>query len=349
VVNKAYWKEMDQYVACKTLTNMEDINDKHYTVFMNKLKMYIDLNLCENIIDFWESLKRYFLVMEFANNSDLYTFLQLNYDSLNWNQRLNLAFQIARGLSVLHSKGIIHRDLHDTNILIDNREAKITDFGHARNDNMETNVHNSLFGAISFLAPELLERSSNPRKLLYCKKMDIYSLGFLLWELASSHRPFVNTSSFGSMDITSFCISIINSVREEIVSRAPEGYINLYSKCWKTNKDERPEIETVYQDLKKLKDIENSEISQSIDPITINHKIPGFSNSQLKFNYNNLIEYMDDKLETSTTDINALGSERLCPESHPNGLSQQYIPTAFKQSPPDESHVSAVLTTAWIQ
>ncbi|CAG8707903.1 32003_t:CDS:1, partial [Gigaspora margarita] len=47
--------------------------------------------------------------------------------------------------------------------------------------------------------------------------------------------------------------------------------------------------------------------------------------------------------------LSALGSERLCHESHPNGLSQQYIPTAFKQSPSDGSHVSAVLTTAWIQ
>ncbi|CAG8844944.1 32891_t:CDS:1, partial [Gigaspora margarita] len=47
--------------------------------------------------------------------------------------------------------------------------------------------------------------------------------------------------------------------------------------------------------------------------------------------------------------LSALGSERLCHEDHPNGLSQQYIPTAFKQSPPDESRVSAVLTTAWIQ
>ncbi|RIB23922.1 hypothetical protein C2G38_2139494 [Gigaspora rosea] len=41
--------------------------------------------------------------------------------------------------------------------------------------------------------------------------------------------------------------------------------------------------------------------------------------------------------------LSALGSERLCPENHPNGLSQQYIPTAFKQSPPDESRVFAVL------
>ncbi|CAG8490778.1 16584_t:CDS:2 [Gigaspora margarita] len=45
----------------------------------------------------------------------------------------------------------------------------------------------------------------------------------------------------------------------------------------------------------------------------------------------------------------ALGSERLCTENHPNRLSQQYIPAVFKQSPPDESHVFAVLTTAWIQ
>ncbi|CAG8502653.1 17013_t:CDS:2 [Cetraspora pellucida] len=177
--------------------------------------------------------------MEFANNGDLYTYIQQKHHLLNWNKRLNLALQIANGLSVLHSEEIIHRDLHDKNILIHNDEAKIADLGHARNDNMETHVHSSLFGATPFLAPELLNNSNNFRNLPYCKQTDIYSLGFLFWELASGRRPFENILSSSSMNITSFCVKIINGTREDPVDGTPDDYENLYNRCWKTDPNEQ--------------------------------------------------------------------------------------------------------------
>ncbi|CAG8477786.1 306_t:CDS:2 [Cetraspora pellucida] len=193
-VNKGYWTKTHEYVACKKITNTKDINDKQSTAFMNELKMHVKLNLCNNIIRFLGVTKdntnhKYYLIMEFANNGDLYTYIRQKHHFLNWNKRLNLALQIANGLSVLHSEEIIHRDLHDKNILIHNDEAKIADLGHARNDNMETHVHSNLFGATPFLAPELLNNSNNFRNLPYCKQTDIYSLGFLFWELASGRRP----------------------------------------------------------------------------------------------------------------------------------------------------------------
>ncbi|KAF0537286.1 kinase-like protein [Gigaspora margarita] len=161
-VNKAYMTMTHEYVACKTLTNTTDINNKQSTAFINELKMHVDLNHCNNIIRFLGVTRdnvnhNYYLVMEFANNGDLYTFLQSNHRLLNWDKKLKLALQIANGLHFLHCKDIIHRDLHDKNILIHNDEVKITDFGHAKNEYMETHVHNKLFGVIPFLAPELIE------------------------------------------------------------------------------------------------------------------------------------------------------------------------------------------------
>ncbi|CAG8847702.1 24470_t:CDS:1, partial [Racocetra persica] len=158
---------------------------------------------------------------------------------------------------------------HDKNILIDNYEAKITDFGLARNVNIETRIHSSLFGAISFLAPELLKNNNNIRNLPHCVKTDIYSLGSLFWELASGRQPFEDLLNSGSMDNVILCNRIINGYREEIVPGIPEDYINLYSRCWDSDPNKRPDIESVY---KNLEDMIKSEIPQSGDPIIISHK-----------------------------------------------------------------------------
>ncbi|CAG8791164.1 34489_t:CDS:10, partial [Gigaspora margarita] len=50
---------------------------------------------------------------------------------MEWQQKLKLGFEITSGLRYLHSEHILHRDLHDKNILISNGRAKIADFGGA--------------------------------------------------------------------------------------------------------------------------------------------------------------------------------------------------------------------------
>lgn len=70
------------------------------------------------------------------------------------------------------------------------------------------------------------------------------------------------------MDIASLCFRIITEIREEPVPGTPKDYINLYSKCWRTDPNDRPDIKLVYQDLK---DMMNSEIPLIAD--SINYEI----------------------------------------------------------------------------
>ncbi|RIB28171.1 kinase-like domain-containing protein [Gigaspora rosea] len=188
---------------------------------------------------------RYCLIMDYANNGNLRKYLEeKNNHLLNWGQRLKLAYQISNGLYYLHSEEIIHRDLHDKNIVIHNRNAKITDFGNAKSVNTQTNIHKGLFGMIFFLAPELLKEPELDN-IPFCKKTDIYSLGIIFWELSSGRPPFEKSNY-------TLCYRIIDGIREDIIAGTPEEYWKLYCKYWEADSNKRPDIEYVYDALHKL-------------------------------------------------------------------------------------------------
>lgn len=56
-------------------------------------------------------MKNYLLVMEYANGGSLRSYLKKNFSKLTWNDKYNLAYQLACAVSCLHDEGIIHRDL----------------------------------------------------------------------------------------------------------------------------------------------------------------------------------------------------------------------------------------------
>ena len=58
-----------------------------------------------------DNSKKYLLVMEYADNGTLRKYLEEHFNNLTWNDKFNLAFQLANGVSCLHDEGIVHRDL----------------------------------------------------------------------------------------------------------------------------------------------------------------------------------------------------------------------------------------------
>jgi serine/threonine protein kinase len=51
------------------------------------------------------------LVMEYADGGSLRNYLKKNFSKLTWDDKLNMAYQLAYAISCLHDEGIIHRDL----------------------------------------------------------------------------------------------------------------------------------------------------------------------------------------------------------------------------------------------
>ncbi|KAI1879423.1 hypothetical protein JX265_002377 [Neoarthrinium moseri] len=105
--------------------------------------------------------------------------------------------QILNGLSYLHNRDIIHRDIKGANILVDNKGTiKISDFGISKKleatnilNGANNNKHRpSLQGSVFWMAPEVVKQTS------YTRKADIWSLGCLVVEMMTGNHPFPDCS-----------------------------------------------------------------------------------------------------------------------------------------------------------
>jgi len=101
------------------------------------------------------------------------------------------AAQLAQPLDALHARGLVHRDVKPSNVLLDERgDAILTDFGLARSaDSTQLTREGQIVGSLHYLAPELIEGSpATPAS-------DIYALGCLLYECATGSPPFQGTDA----------------------------------------------------------------------------------------------------------------------------------------------------------
>ncbi|GET04549.1 kinase-like domain-containing protein [Rhizophagus clarus] len=215
-VYRANWKSSHHYLTLKSFFKFDNFTLKE---IINELKLQREVDFHENIIRFCgimtgenqnDNSKKYLLVMEYADSGTLRNYLSERFENLTWNDKLNLAFQLAHAVLCLHDEGIVHRDLHSKNILIHKNTIKLADFGLFNN--------------------QVPTYSLN-------KKSDIYSIGILLWEISSGRPPFKNDPH----DVC-LAIRIVQGLREEPIPNTPKDYIEIYTDSWNYEPDRRPSI-----------------------------------------------------------------------------------------------------------
>src|SRR5467141_4180893 len=123
-----------------------------------------------------------YLVMEFIQGQSLEKLLEKG--SIPCSKACAWAAEVATALAVAHRKGVIHGDVKPANILItEGDRVKLTDFGMARvasRDSKET----PLLGSPAYWCPEqILGKPQDARS-------DIFSLGVVMYEMVTGHRPF---------------------------------------------------------------------------------------------------------------------------------------------------------------
>jgi testis-specific serine kinase len=124
--------------------------------------------------------------MEYAENGDLFTFLQ--FKTLEESQIRSWFMQILYAFMYMHRMGVVHRDLKCENILLThNYNVRITDFGFARFVDTGRNPGaDTPCGTVLYTSPELLsgQRPYNP------VLADVWAIGVVLCTMTNNREPF---------------------------------------------------------------------------------------------------------------------------------------------------------------
>ncbi|MCK6549602.1 protein kinase [Myxococcota bacterium] len=180
------------------------------------VKMFIDearisMNLHHRnivqVFDLDRANETYFIAMEFVHGVNLYDLYEKMAAKHRWFEpatALYIVAEAAKGLHFAHTRrgpdgrplGIVHRDISPQNVLLSfEGEVKITDFGIATAaERLHQTAAGIVKGKYAYMAPERLQEKPSDGRV------DVFSLGVLLYELLVGENPFAGTSAVDTIE-----------------------------------------------------------------------------------------------------------------------------------------------------
>lgn len=227
-VYRARDTRLDRDVALKVLPLRAFDDDVARARLMREAKLAASLShpaIC-TIHDVGELDAVMYVAMELVGGDSLADLIPAG--GLPTHQVLRYGREIAEGVAHAHEQGIVHRDLKCANIRVTaNGRCKVLDFGLATRQPhpleptrtaASLDAPGVVAGTLPYMAPEALRGVTDPRT-------DVWSLGVVLYELASGNRPFRADSS---ADLTS---SILRDPPAPLPSHVPPPLASVIEHC----------------------------------------------------------------------------------------------------------------------
>ncbi|KAF5730596.1 leucine-rich repeat receptor-like serine/threonine-protein kinase [Tripterygium wilfordii] len=172
-------------VAVKVLAADSRQGEKEFQTEVMLLGRLHHRNLV-NLVGYCAEKSQHILIYVYMSKGSLSSHLyNESYEPVNWDVRVHIALDVARGLEYLHNGAVppvIHRDIKSSNILLDHcMRARVSDFGLSREEMVDK--HAAIRGTFGYLDPEYVSTRT------FTKKSDVYSFGVLLFELLAGRNP----------------------------------------------------------------------------------------------------------------------------------------------------------------
>ncbi|ORX80907.1 hypothetical protein BCR32DRAFT_220678 [Anaeromyces robustus] len=151
-----------------------------------KIQSHLNHKNVLRLYDYFRDERKIYYVLEYAPKGSVLEF-QKRFSNFTESLTSKIIKQTADGLEYIHSKHIVHRDLKPENLLVnENNVIKISDFGCAVfTSNI---VPGTLYGTLDYFSPEMIESK------MYDERIDIWSLGVIMFELLVGKTPFDDPS-----------------------------------------------------------------------------------------------------------------------------------------------------------
>ncbi|RHZ54972.1 hypothetical protein Glove_421g51 [Diversispora epigaea] len=230
-------KKFDNFVKLNDVLNEMAIHLKTYTKFAS-IQFY-------GITQDPETYS-YMMVLEYIADGNLREYLKINFNNINWFQKLRNLYYLSLNLMDIHELDIVHQDFHPGNILSsdfkDSYFLRISDFGLSKliGANPNNPEKKNIFGVLPYIAPEVLSGEE------YTKAADVYSYGIVAYEMVTGFPPYPDIPHDKDL-----AMKICNGLRPKIPFHTPKLITATIMKCWDARVTNRPTFKELRDELVK--------------------------------------------------------------------------------------------------
>ncbi|RHZ85409.1 hypothetical protein Glove_66g127 [Diversispora epigaea] len=246
-IENQQWKRYDENgeMALKKFDNFVNFND-----VLNEMVIHLKTWTAYSSIQFYgitqdPETHSYMMVLAYAADGNLREYLKINFNTIDWGQKLYILQNLSLNLMRIHELDIVHQDFHPENILSSNfkHNIQISDFGLSKliSENPNNPEKKNIVGVVPYIAPELLSGDEE-----YTKAADMYSFGIIAYEIVTCFPPYPDIPHDKYL-----AMKICNGLRPKIPFNTPKLITRTIMRCWDARVAHRPTFRELFNELYK--------------------------------------------------------------------------------------------------